>query len=81
MMADIYNSDERAKTFAGLIESFAILAKYAKDGMDERYPIDAQHDEIYSCVNTDALPRDSDDGRALIALGWHVDEEDWSYFT
>lgn len=65
--------------FKDLAEALLILAKYDDSGY-----VSAEHDNIFSCVSTEDLPEDSEDGRRLIELGWHVDTEydaGWSKFV
>ena len=65
-------------TYGEWIESLQILAKSTEKGLDEKYPIQAEHDEIY-CTSDEVSP----EGRArLEALGWREEKDcGWSHFT
>ena len=65
-------------TYGEWIESLQILAKSTEKGMDEKYPIQAEHDEIY-CSSGEV----SSEGRArLEALNWREDKGcGWRHFT
>lgn len=76
-----YMEDPRAKTVGGFIAALEILAKYLEEGTDTKYFINAEHDCLYSDVSDKDCPEDSEDGCLLTALGWHIDEECWAYFT
>lgn len=41
----------------------------------------AEHDEIYSGFSDEKIPEDSEDGKKLQGLGWHVSEECWCKFV
>lgn len=83
MSDDLYMSDPRAKTFEGFCAGLMILAKHSKDGMSRKFGMGAEHDIITVYVSLDDLPADSEDGLALIALGFHTEEDsgNWGYFT
>lgn len=63
------------------IKALAILGKYLKDGMDTKYFLGAEHDVIYFYVGIEELPEDSDDGKALVELGFHVEHGSWARFV
>ena len=74
---DIANSPE------GWVETFEIMAKYMSKGMQTKYFLEAEHDVIYSHIDDEAIPEDSEDGKRLRELGWYYDSEIcvWAYFT
>lgn len=75
--------EEIANSPEGWVEAFEIFAKYWSRGMKEKFFLEAEHDVIYSHIEADQLPQDSEDGHSLIELGWHLDSETgtWAYFT
>ncbi len=79
----LYMKDARAKSVEGLIAALAIFAKYLKKGQKEKFFTGASHDVLYFYVDLEKLPEDSEDGRILVGLGFHADEdsENWAYFT
>ena len=79
----LYLSDPRSKSVEGMIIGLNILAKYMKDGLRQKWCCQAEHDIITFNVEEDKLAEDTADGRALIALGFHLssDLECWAYFT
>lgn len=83
MDEDLYMSDPKSKSIAALIEALAIVAKYAQNGLEERWPVQAEHDVLYLKLDLEKVPEDSEDGRRLIALGFHAEEDvdSWAYFT
>lgn len=74
----LYMSDPRAKSLGACIEALEIFAKYFD--RDKRFSLDAQHDVLHG---PDKPEEDSEDGKRLLAFGWHWDEEgeSWAYFT
>lgn len=81
---DLYMSDPRAKSLAGFIAGLEIMAKHHKDGLGAKWAFGAEHDCVHLWVcDLDALPEDSDDGRALTALGFIADEDldQWQWLT
>lgn len=83
MSNDLYMKAAVAKTISGFIKALNILAKYEKDGLNERFFCEAEHDVLYSRVSIEALKPDSEDGKELSRLGWHPDKDIdvWAYFT
>jgi len=77
------NYEEIANTPEGWIVSLHILAKYMEDGMKEKCFLEAEHDQIYSHVSGEDITEDSEDGKALIELGWFIDSDIdiWAYYT
>lgn len=60
-------------------KSLDIFAKYK--GEDKYWDSCAEHDIIYSTLTTEEIPKDSEDGKELSSLGWHVDEDYyWAFF-
>jgi hypothetical protein len=76
-----YMMAPESKSIRGFIEALNIFAKYMEKGFYEQYFCGAEHDELHIYVETDTLPKDSPDGRRLIALGFHVNNDCWAYFT
>lgn len=74
---DIANSPE------GWVETFETMAKYMSKGMQTKFFLEAEHDIIYSHIDDEAVPVDSEDGKKLSELGWHFDGDAgcWAYFT
>jgi len=84
MSDDLYLKDPKAKTLEGFIEAIQIFAKHKKLGLAEPYVFSAEHDVIYTNIDEEELPEDSEDGKRLSMLGWHVSsdiEGSWAYFT
>lgn len=52
-----------------------------KGGEDQYFETYAGHDLFMSSISTDLIPEDSDLGKELDKLGWHVDDEHWSKYT
>lgn len=79
----MYMKDPRAKSVEGFIEGLGILAKHMEDGLAETFFCGAEHDELFIYVSGEALPEESEDGLALVRLGFHYSEDadSWSYFT
>lgn len=65
------------------IEAFGIFAKHWKNGLDEKFFMGGEHDEIFIYVDLESIPPESEDGRRLIALGFlpDLDSENWMHFT
>jgi hypothetical protein len=82
-MSDNHNSDPRAKSIEGLIAALQIIARHDPKGQGKKYFCGAEHDVIHFYLDGEALPPDSEDGRALEALGFHFDANvgNWAYFT
>lgn len=79
---DLYMSDPRSKSLDGMIVALGILAKYMPKKEQQKFFVEAEHDEIFFNVDVDVLPEDSEDGRILVALGLHVSDGDcWAWFT
>jgi hypothetical protein len=78
---DTYMSDPTSKSIKGFIEALNIFSQYADKGEDERFFFGAEHDIIYMCVDTKVLHPNSPAGIRLRELGFHIDDEDWAYFT
>jgi hypothetical protein len=79
---DEYMKDPRAKTVEGFVAGLGILAKYMEKGMQESYFCGGEHDAIHIYVELEDLPEDSEDGLALVRLGFHAsDADNWAYFT
>jgi len=84
---DYYLKDPRAKTIEGFRVALDILAKYAKDGEKTSYFCHAEHDILYTGPSLKDVPEDSEEGKTLTGLGFHVNEDDtdmdndcWAYF-
>lgn len=70
-------------TGEGWVEAIKIFAKYESKGMESKIWFEADHDIIYSPVDSNEVPVDSEDGKKLDALGWFLDSDCdvWSMFT
>lgn len=70
-------------TYATLIEALTIFAKYADGGMEQTYPLSAEHDCIYVECPTNQPPEGSEERTLLGVMGWSVDEEvnSWRHFV
>lgn len=84
----LYMKAPEAKSVRGFIEALGILAKYMDKGLDSAHFSGADHDVFYvqtrSNEDYEAEPAESsEDGRRLIALGWHFDgdTDGWAYYT
>ncbi len=65
-------------TYGEWIESLQILAKSTKDGLSTKWPINAEHDEVY-CASGDVSPEDR---ARLEALNWREEKGcGWAHFT
>ena len=65
--------------FAKYIKALQILQRY-----EEGYSyLQGEHDVILSSISSQMLAENTDDGRALVMLGWHVDSDDqcWSIYA
>lgn len=82
-IGNTFFKDPRAKSVEGLIAGLQILAKYLENGLQEKYFSGAEHDIIYFWVSREQLPEDSEDGKALFALGFKVDHSagNWCMVT
>lgn len=80
MSDDNYMSAPNSKSVASVIEALQIFSKYYAKGLDQRFFIGAEHDELF-IYDSYAIPEDSEDGKRLNALGFHWNGEGWSYFT
>lgn len=76
-----YMSHPKAKTVGGFIEGLTILSGYMPSGMDESYFCGGEHDVIYIYVGGEKCPPDSVNGIILESLGFHYEDDAWSYFT
>lgn len=79
----LYMKDPRAKSLEGLILALNIFANYCEKGLAHTYGLQAEHDVLYGPADNAAIPEDSQEGRLLIMLGWHYEDdvESWAYFT
>lgn len=79
----LYMTNPQAKTLNGLVQSFMLFGLHTEKGMDQSYPIDAEHDILYGPCDSDEIPEESEDGKKLLALGWHYDDDAgrWAYYT
>lgn len=75
--------EDIANTPEGWIETFEIMAKYMPNGLQTKFFLQAEHDVIYSYIEGEVLPEDTEDGKRLIELGWYFDSDIgvWAYFT
>lgn len=75
--------DPRAKTLEGWIASIEIFAKNHPEGLKNSYCFEGQHDIIFTHFTEEEIPEDSEDGKALVRLGWFVDSDTdgWATFT
>lgn len=80
-MTDDYMRDPRAKTIEGFIVGLTLLSKYMKDGMKETCALGGEHDVIWFSVSTEQLLEESEDGKLLVCLGFHTEDDTWQYFT
>lgn len=73
--------DQRSRSYAGFVAAIEIFAKYEKGGMLSKFIFEAEHDVIYSHVDTSLT--NEEEGELLKALGWHEDSDInvWAYFT
>jgi hypothetical protein len=82
---ELYMKDPRSKSVEGFIAGLTILANHMPKGICESFAFGAEHDiiHIWGEVTLEKLPPDSEDGRALLALGFHAEEDldQWGYFT
>lgn len=82
---ELYMNADNAKSVAGFIEGLTILAGYMPKGLGTKFAFGAEHDviHIWGDVTLDILREDSEDGRKLLALGFHTDDDldQWQYFT
>lgn len=78
---DDYMKDPRAKSVEGFVAGLTILSAHMEWGMQQKFFCGGEHDIIHIYVGDDALAEDSDDGRALAKLGFHVEDGAWAYFT
>lgn len=77
-------------TYGGWIEVWQIMMKHAKarpSAPEVTNPPDiyamtyAEHDIFYFPASAYEIAEDSEDGRRLIALGCHVEDETWAAYT
>ena len=60
--------------------SLDIFEKYL--GSDQKWwNAGAEHDIIFSELDIEKCPPDSEDGKLLMSYGWHADEFYWSLYT
>lgn len=76
-----YMVDPAAKSVSAFIEGVKILSRHMKEGLETRFFMGAEHDVIYVYVDPESLPEDSANGQRLSALGFHVENDSWAYFT
>ena len=77
----LYMSDPKAKSIGAFIEALTILARYVEGGVEKKHFSGAEHDVFYA--GGDGPVEDSEDGRRLLSLGWHYEDEteSWAYYT
>lgn len=76
----LYMTDPRAKTIEGFIAALEIFMKYMDKSESNFFT--ASHDVITGPSIDETCSEDSEDGKMLIKLGWHLEEDEWwSYFT
>ena len=75
-----FSKDERCDTIDGWIASMQIFKKHLPE--DAVYPFHARYDVLYG-PSSEFVDEDSEDGIALVNLGWSVDSgnDQWYYFT
>lgn len=67
------------RTFQSFCDGLVIFAKYCDEGMNTKYMLGADHDEIYVYVSQNELSPDSEDGKKLQELGFEPhDGGNWS---
>ncbi len=78
-----YNKDPRAKSVLGFIDGLNILAPHMELGVDSKYFLGSEHDNIYIYTEEGAPAEESAEGLRLSELGFHYDEdvEGWAYYT
>lgn len=80
-MGDEYMSDPDAKNVKGFVRGLTLLSNYMDKGLAQPFFCGAEHDCFHVYVGADKLPEDSEDGRILRSLGFHVEDGGWAYFT
>lgn len=64
------------------IEVLHIVAKYSPKYFEEDHIFEADHDIIYTHLDTDMVPEDSEDGKRLLALGLSIHSYNiWATYT
>lgn len=66
-------------TLKQFFDALIIFSKYCENGMDQKYMLGADNDEIYIYVSQDDLTPESEDGQKLQELGFEPhDGGNWS---
>lgn len=85
LSGELYMKTPNAKSVGAFIEGLQILAKYMPNGFAQKYAFGGEHDviHVWGDVNLEKLPEGSQDGRRLLELGFHTDDDldQWQYFT
>lgn len=72
----------KRKSVAAFVRGLEILAPHFENGMETCYFMGGEHDIIHIYVETSTIPEDSEEGKELDELGFHVDEHDqWAWWT
>lgn len=61
-------------TIADWIAALNIFARNHEDGLEAKYVISSEHDEIFFHLNEDTVPEESEDGQELTTLGFSVND-------
>jgi hypothetical protein len=72
---------EHYKSIQGFILALQIMSKYLDNGLLRKCFLMAEHDVIYSELEEEKCSEDSEDGKMLRQLGWHVENGYWAYYT
>ena len=80
MSDDAYMSAPNSKSVGAVIEALGIFAKHYEKGLDKRFFLGAEHDEIF-VYESHGILENSDDGKRLSELGFHYNGDGWSFFT
>ena len=77
-----YLTDPRARRIDGWRASLDIFEKHLDKNQETWILATADHDIIFVCFDIKDIPPDSEDGKLLNTLGWHVDHESggWAMF-
>jgi hypothetical protein len=72
---------EHYKSIQCFILAIQLMSRYLDNGLQRKFFLSAEHDVIYSDLEKEKCSEDSEDGKMLRQLGWHVENGYWAYYT
>ncbi|MFA7238971.1 MAG: hypothetical protein WC091_02590 [Sulfuricellaceae bacterium] len=78
---DTYLTHPEARTLRGMLLAIDIFARNLPAGLDTKYGWYTGHEILFGPCDDSQIPKNSEDGKLLTTLGWHIDDDSWAMFT